>query len=187
MEHQEQTQEKSKSRSHISARHKEPVAAISVGILLLVLLFVFGVGVFMIRDFVSFTNTQQTAKPKIEPVQKNETKQLDAVVLDSSTSQGDQAFQPMPDMQFVIVDVDVVHRLDAPKWFSPVLETYIKDQTGNKYELSPVMLDNPFDAREYKINEHAMGELSYMVPKIAANLSWCYEVSALNLKSCTDL
>lgn len=190
MEHHEvakHNQIKSKKRGHISPRHKEPVAAISAGILLIVLLIVFGLGVFMIRDFVNFASTPATS-PKTAVVSQQEVpKKLEAKVLGMSTSPGDPAFQPMPDQQYIIINVDVVTRLDEPKWLSPLLESYVISDTGTKYTMSPVGLKNPFDAREYKIGEHAIGELSYMVPKNDSKLKWCYEIAEPKNKSCTEL
>ncbi len=188
METKNTPQKKSRFSNKIHQKHREPIAAVSAGILLLVLLIVFGIGVFMIRDYVAVTNRViQTQDNEAVKSSQETTPKLETSVLNSRYSEGDQAFQPMPDMQFVIVDVNVIHRLDSPKWFSPVLETYVKDEAGKKYELSPVILEKPFDAREYKVNEKATGELSYMIPKNASNLSWCYEVSSLSLKSCSRL
>jgi len=188
METKDKTYKKRSITNKIQQKHKEPIAAVSAGILLIVLLVVFGIGVFMIRDYVAVTNRviQTQGNVPVKPSQETISK-LETAVLNTRYSDGDQAFQPMPDMHFVVVDVNVTHRLDSPKWFSPVLETYIKDELGKKYELSPVVLEKPFDAREYKVNEKATGELSYMVPKNASNLSWCYEVESLNLKSCSNL
>lgn len=186
MEHQHH-HKKTKQRRHISSKRKEPIAALSVGILLVALLIVFGIGVFMIRDFVNFANTPKSTDITVIKVDKPAPKKLDAVVLGTSISQGDPAFQPMPDKQFIIIDVDIVHNLDEPKWLSPLLESYVINSTGTKYTMSPVGLSRPFDAREYKIGEHAKGELSYMVPNRDSGLKWCYEIASPSLKSCTEL
>jgi hypothetical protein len=183
-----QPHKKHRIRRPISTHHKEPIAAASAGLLLLVLLVVFGLGVFMIRDYVNYDEFPklQTNKSAVVTVNKNEPK-LTARVISHRFSDGDQAFMPMPDMHFVIVDTDIVHHLDAPAWLSPLLQSYLKDSAGKKYELSPVTLERPFDARQYKIGEHATGELSYMVPKNASGLSWCYEIGELKLKACEAL
>lgn len=184
---QQQPHKKTKQRRRISSKRKEPIAAMSVGILLTSLLLVFGIGVFMIRDFVSYATTPKTPKTTVVKQEKPALKKLDAVVLGTSISQGDQAFQPMPDKQYVIVDVDIVHNLDEPKWLSPLLESYVINSSGTKYIMSPVGLSRPFDARLYKIGEHATGELSYMVPNRDSDLKWCYEISTPSVKSCTDI
>ncbi|MDQ5885855.1 MAG: hypothetical protein QG628_252, partial [Patescibacteria group bacterium] len=105
MEHQDHDHKKTKQRRHISTKRKEPIAALSVGILLVTLLIVFGIGVFMIRDFISFASAPKTQKSTIVKVDQPKPKKLDAVILGTSISQGDPAFQPMPDKQFIIIDV----------------------------------------------------------------------------------
>lgn len=183
-----QPHKKHRLRRPIPAPHKEPVAAVTAGLLLAVLLIIFGLGVFMIRDYVNYevspkiettTNASMPTDKKLAPIE--------VTVVSSRYSDGDSTFVPMPSMQFLIVDVDVVHHLDAPTWLSPLLQSYAMDNNGKKYELSPVTLQRPFDAHQYKIGEHATGELSYMIPKDASGLVWCYDISNPKFKVCKDL
>lgn len=180
-----ETNEKHKKhriRRPIAAKHKEPIAAASAGVLLVALLIVFGLGVFMIRDYINYDedpDNQVSQSQTNAPATK--TPPLTASISSVSYSDGDPAFQPMPGQHYAIVDVDVVHNLDAPTWLSPLLQSFIMDAAGKKYELSPITLEQPFDAREYKIGEHATGELSYMIPENVNGLNWCYEIKTLKV------
>ncbi len=113
---------------------------------------------------------------------------LDTKVLGWKVSTtGDEAFRPKPGYKFVIVDSLVQSRLTKGEWFAPALQSYVQDETGAHYQLSPLLLDKPFDAREYAAGETATGELSYQVPLQSEKLKWCYQTESDAVAICVDL
>lgn len=98
-----------------------------------------------------------------------------AKVLSSQSVQGKHIFQPSPGYRYMTLDVRVTQNTGKDMWFTPVTQSYITDQSGDRYEMAPYELSNPFDAHSYHSGEIAEGQLSYQVGAQAKGLKWCYE------------
>ena len=95
---------------------------------------------------------------------------------------GSETFQAGADEQFVVVDVSIVHHLTHAAWFAPVLQSYIIDNHGHEYALSPLESKQPFEAGEYLPNHWVTGTLTYRVPKQSQDLRWCYRFDAVSME-----
>lgn len=78
---------------------------------------------------------------------------------------GAKPFTAPADKQYIIVNLEVINRGDAPVQVLPSSDTYIKDDKGNVVYLTPLTLDDPFRAGELLPGEQINGDLSYLVPK----------------------
>lgn len=76
-----------------------------------------------------------------------------------------QPFTAPANKEYIIVNLEVINRGDAPVQVLPSSDTYIKDDKGNVVYLTPLTLDNPFRAGELLPGEQIKGDLSYLVPK----------------------
>lgn len=87
---------------------------------------------------------------------------------------------------YITVEVSMKHTLPYDAWFTPAIESYVKDSTTKKHGIEMVIMDNPFDATSYKPGALATGSLAYNVPVADKNLEWCYHFSS-NSQSDEDL
>lgn len=94
-------------------------------------------------------------------------------------SNGSEAFKPTADEQFIVVNVSIAHHLTHAAWFAPVLQSFIADNRGHEYALSPLESEQPFEAGEYLPNHWVTGTLTYRVPKQSQDLKWCYRFDAV--------
>ncbi len=176
---------KSRLNPHVPPHHKELVAALVTAVLLTALVSLFIIGGLTTKDY--FDRLGKPFVIKTTATASPEPSKLDAKVLSVSYNDGEPGFEPLPDHRYIIVNVDVVHHLDKPTWLTPLLQSYMQSSNGEKYTLSPITIEEPFDARLYAIDEHGTGGLSYMVPKAAKNLKWCYEIAELSIKTCVPV
>ena len=182
----------SRVKHHVKRRvaplHAKPKVALLVAVLLMWLVAVLITGLVVIRAFYSKLVDHDDTSPRVivktvSPSPTNPMK-LKASIEKVSYSDGEPGFEPMENYQFVILQVNIVHNLDKPIWLTPLLQSYIVSPTGEKYTMSPISMDDPFDARLYKVGESAKGGLSYMIPKNLTGSQWCYEIAEENLKTC---
>ncbi len=164
-------------------QHKEAVAVVAVGPLMVILIVMFVIG---INITASFLRARPDLLKPANPAVRTQSV-LSAVVLSSRYSEGSQIYQPLPGYRYVVLKVAVSHNLSNAQWLSPVLQSYVVDQYGTKYDLSPVESDQPFDAKLYQPGESAVGEVSYMIPNSPLDLEWCYELSEQSIKSCSPI
>lgn len=183
-EHPPQPKKRRIKNHHIAPHHKEPVAAVVIGLLLLALCCLFAVGVVMTKAYLRVRGHKDdvisTSAPAVVAPEK-----LQASIIGVSYSEGEPGFEPNEGQHYIILQVEVTHHLASPTWLTPLLQSYILDQKGAKYTMSPISMDNPFDARQYAGGEHATGGLSYMVPKNADHFQWCYVIPEQSLKTCS--
>jgi hypothetical protein len=99
-----------------------------------------------------------------------------------STGPSVSVFQADPGYKFVIFAVTITHHASSPRWITPVTDSYVTDETGTRYGMSPYALAQPFNATVYAPGEKATGELSYQVPQAAQKLQLCIRLD--NKTSC---
>jgi hypothetical protein len=87
-----------------------------------------------------------------------------AIVSPVTYSQGDQTYQPGTTRKYVIVELEVKNPTALPFNFAPVVQTYLTDSKGYKYEMAPAELPNPIEAGPIAPGETIRGQLSYNVP-----------------------
>jgi len=100
-----------------------------------------------------------------------------AIVSPVTYSQGDQTYQPGTSRKYVILEVEVKNPTTLPFNFAPVVQTYLTDASGVKYDMAPTELPNPIEAGAVAPGETRRGQLSYNVPS---------DVSALEFHFVTD-
>lgn len=79
-------------------------------------------------------------------------------------STGNQIFQPEPGHEFIIITLSLKNLSPKPVQFFPVLQTYLKDPSGQTYNLSPAPLTSPINAGSLLPDDTVTGELSYQIP-----------------------
>lgn len=116
--------------------------------------------------------TVATAQPVI--AQNND---LELKLQSWHLSGGGKDFKAYPGFRYVVVNVQIQHRHHLPTWLAPSLQSYVMDQSGQQYQLTPDdEITDPLPAKEYKVDEAATGGLAYEVPAGAKQLQWCYDL-----------
>ena len=67
-----------------------------------------------------------------------------AIVSPVTYSQGDQTYQPGTSRKYVILEVEVKNPTTLPFNFAPVVQTYLTDASGVKYDMAPTELPSIF-------------------------------------------
>jgi Domain of unknown function (DUF4352) len=85
------------------------------------------------------------------------------------------AMIPAPEgTQYIVVDVDLKNNTNVPIWITPVLQSYVTDQSEKNHGIELVITKNSFEAKSYNAGEVAKGELAYLVPK-NDTIKWCFD------------
>ena len=86
--------------------------------------------------------------------------------------------KPGKNEHYITVSLEIKHTLPYDAWFTPGIESYVKDSSGKKHGIEMVITDHPFNSTSYKPNELASGSLAYNVPTEDKTLEWCYHFSS---------
>ncbi len=89
--------------------------------------------------------------------------------------QGDQIYRPGAGYRYYIVDITFTNAQNQALALAPVVQTYLEDSAGTKYEMAPAPLTNPFAAGPLEPGASRQGELSYEVPISAQNLQFVFD------------
>jgi hypothetical protein len=95
-----------------------------------------------------------------------------AIISPVTYSQGNQTYQPGTARKYAVVEVEVKNPTAQPFNFAPVVQTYLTDSKGVKYEMAPTELPNPIEAGPIAPGETRRGQLSYNVPNDAGALEF---------------
>jgi len=87
-----------------------------------------------------------------------------SVVSPVSFSNGNESYMPGTSRKYVVVDVQVKNPTSLEFNFAPVVQTYLSDNSGNRYDMAPSELGNPLAAGVILPGETKRGQLSYNVP-----------------------
>jgi len=90
---------------------------------------------------------------------------------------GVSPFDAPDGMSFVTMNVTIENKSNTIFYFAPVVQTYVTDANGQKYELSPTSLDNPIQAGEISSGRTVNGEISFLVPNNATGLTFNFKPS----------
>lgn len=122
-------------------------------------------------------NTSQTStvlKPKIVS-----SSSLQLTLNSWRLSGGGESFKAYPGFDFVVIDVSILHKLSEPTWLAPALQSYVMDESGQQYKLTPDdEINNPLPSQEYAPGTVAKGQLAYEVPSGSRQLKWCYDLQS---------
>lgn len=88
---------------------------------------------------------------------------------------GTQPFIPPAGEKYVVTHITVKNDSDDIFYFAPVLQTYISDDKGHKYQMSPVGLRDPIAGGQMNPSEERTGSLSFLVPKNTSGLRFHFE------------
>jgi len=84
--------------------------------------------------------------------------------------QGSYPYIPGTGRRYVIITVHITNHTTSGFAFAPVVQTYLTDSSGARYEMAPTSLDNPIQAGTIAPGRTQNGQLSYAVPNNATNL-----------------
>jgi len=84
--------------------------------------------------------------------------------------QGSYPYLPGTGRQYVIITVHITNHTTSGFAFAPVIQTYVTDSSGTRYEMAPTSLDNPIQAGMITPGRTQSGQLSFAVPNNATNL-----------------
>jgi len=103
---------------------------------------------------------------------------LALVVLGWEKVQGDQFTQPEAGQEFIAVDLLLVNQGEKPKSVSSLLQMYLKDETGQKYEpdFEAQMAVGSAPEGEISPGERIRGKIGFQVPKEVGSLTFVYDV-----------
>jgi hypothetical protein len=77
---------------------------------------------------------------------------------------GQEPFVPGTSYQFVIIDVKVSNNTSDMFNLAPVVQSYITDEQGTKYNMAPAIISRPLAAGRLANGVSTNGTLSYVVP-----------------------
>jgi len=128
-----------------------------------------GVGVYLIQraDQTAPATTQAPpAAPRTTALGQTFTTQAYSLQLSGLKydSTGDDTYKPAAGDEFVIMTLTVKNMTDQDLQFLPVLQTYLKDSSGQSYSLAPAPLDNPIESGSILPGDTISGQVSYEVP-----------------------
>ena len=79
----------------------------------------------------------------------------------------------LPDgMQVATLDVEIDNHSDRTLEFSPSIQTFMRDDQGGYWQITPAALTYPFPAGAVAPGAKVRGELAYLVPKHTSGLNW---------------
>lgn len=81
-----------------------------------------------------------------------------------SYSPGQGSFVAPADKQYLILDTTFQNNSQKSIYIFPSNQTYLKDNSGKVYYLTPYTLEDPFRAGELLAGDKIYGQLSYLVP-----------------------
>lgn len=164
---------------HERTTRQEITAGIIAGLLLLVfVMIVLLVGVPNIHRLTTHnTATKQSGThTAAQPVVAEQT-YLRLTLNSWRFSEGGKVFHTYPGFRFVVLRVGIQHKYPTPTWLAPSLQSYVQDESGQQYQLTPDdEITEPLVAKQYAPGEVATGQLAYEVPQSAGKLSWCYDL-----------
>ena len=169
-----------KKPTKLSHKQQEIVAGVSLGIFTVI--FIGTVWLVGFKSSWSLLHPKPTSQP-ISNVQKPVTVKPPIV---STTFQitlyrhwsntGGNNYKAAPGFVYQVVDAGVTQNSGQPKWLAPAIQSYLMDDSGQQYALSPIDTSHPFVSQSYKSGQEARGELGYEVPAGTKNLKWCYYI-----------
>lgn len=87
-------------------------------------------------------------------------------------------FTPGTGYTYVIVQVEVENYSGELMHLAPVLQTYLTDDAGNRYEMAPDPIPNPLMAGPVANNTKREGALTYNVPTSAHNFTFHFDIDS---------
>ena len=99
------------------------------------------------------------------------------VVSPITYSEGGDAYLPGTGRNYAVIEIELKNPTVKVFNFAPVLQAYLTDEQGNRYDMAPVELDNPIAAGEIQPNETRRGQLSFNVPKDTSALTFHFETT----------
>ena len=101
-------------------------------------------------------------------------------VLGWEVVKGDQFLKPDPGKKFIAVDVIIVNRGKSSRTISSLLQTWVKDETGQKYTVdisaSSAAKGGSIDG-ELSPGERVRGKIGFQVPNDAKHLQFVFDAS----------
>lgn len=93
--------------------------------------------------------------------------------------QGIKEYPAPPGMQFLMIDITLFNKTSSSIYFLPVTQTYVRDQQGNRYDIStaPKIIE-PSIAGEIVPLIGYNGRLGFVVPKSAEGLEFVCDLSS---------
>ncbi len=92
---------------------------------------------------------------------------------------GINEFPAPPRLKFAMVSVSIHNKTSEAVGFYPIFEAYLRDELGNKYEVSTApMITAPSIAGEIEQGVATNGILGFMVPASASSFEFIYEPRA---------
>lgn len=138
-------------------------------LLILITVIVFG---FRVRDI--------NARAAAETPKGNQFISVIAFTWDESVKPVVEMYNPPNNYKLVSVSVIILNQQQRTIWLAPSIESYVRDHTGEHYNMAFAALPNPFIAGEYDSGKTASGDLSYAIPKKSTGLEWCYQLADTN-------
>lgn len=88
-----------------------------------------------------------------------------SVVSPLTYNEGGEVYIAGTDRHYAVVEIEVKNPTTKLFNLAPVLQTYLTDENGTRYEMAPVELENPIVAGVIQPGETRKGQLSFNVPK----------------------
>lgn len=86
-------------------------------------------------------------------------------------SNGQYPFLPGTNRHFVIVTTHISNHTPETFHFAPVLQTYLTDASGLRYDMAPALSEDPIKAGEIAPGETRSGQISFNVLKNSSGLT----------------
>jgi len=83
---------------------------------------------------------------------------------------GSYPYLPGTGRQYIVITAHITNHTADHFEFAPVVQTYVTDSSGARYEMAPTSLDNPIQAGTIAPGHTQTGQLSYAVPNNATKL-----------------
>lgn len=84
--------------------------------------------------------------------------------------QGSYPYLPGTGRHYIIITAHITNHTASNFEFAPVVQTYVTDSSGARYEMAPTSLENPIRAGTIAPGQTQTGQLSYAVPDDATKL-----------------
>lgn len=148
---------------HIKITHRQGTIAIVVALVFLNILL-----------FSSFKQIQdlQSQQNTIIPVGQQQTYHDISMVATAVQPETGyvMGIEPTQDEKIISVNLEITNNSDENFDFYPTAQTFVRDNQGGQYIMTPVELDDPFAGNTIQPGETKSGQLSYLVTNRAVPL-----------------
>jgi hypothetical protein len=98
---------------------------------------------------------------------------------------GAPPFVPGNGNEYYVLGLRIKNLSAKPMQLAPVVQTYLRDQSGTSYQLAPAALENPFAAGPLAPGEERAGQLSYDVQKTATDMRFLFDTGLPDVPTTT--